>query len=223
MDDRAPNHKSSVIASSSLSDGTAHLPPDYNQTMIKTTLYVVFFANLFLNIDMGILPAGSTIIKKELKLNNSQFGSLGSVVYFGQVLGAAMASGILAKCSPKYILLFCLLFNLGALLAFTVTDQFYILAISRSLTGMFQIFFGIFQPVWADVFGNDRQKSLWLSLLIITVPLGVVLGYGLCAAFQANIGWKWAIYIQAMLCCPSLLGLLFIPSKYFDIQLLAEK
>jgi hypothetical protein len=32
---------------------------------------------------MGILPAGSTRIKEEIGLDNSKFGALGSVVYFG--------------------------------------------------------------------------------------------------------------------------------------------
>ena len=86
---------------------------------------------------MGILPAGSQVIKKELKLNNTEFGTLGSVVYFGQVLGAALASGLLAQVSPKYLLFFCLVLNVGALLVFTVTDVFWILAVSRSFTGIF--------------------------------------------------------------------------------------
>jgi hypothetical protein len=51
--------------------------------MISLFLIVQFLANLFVNIDMGILPAGSTAIKEELGLNNSGFGALGSVVYFG--------------------------------------------------------------------------------------------------------------------------------------------
>lgn len=39
----------------------------------------------------------------------------------------------------------------------------------------------------------------------------------MCAAFQNNIGWKWAFYVQALLLCPSFIGLVVIPSKYFDI------
>jgi len=50
-------------------------------------------------------------------------------------------------------------------------------------------------PVWADAFGDEIQKSNWLTYLLISNPLGVVLGYGLCAAFQENIGWRWAFYI----------------------------
>jgi len=50
-------------------------------------------------------------------------------------------------------------------------------------------------PVWADAFGDEIQKSNWLTYLLISNPLGEVLGYGLCAAFQENIGWRWAFYI----------------------------
>lgn len=76
-------------------DGFDHLPPGYDHKVIGIIIYFLFFANLFFNIDMGILPAGSIKIKRELKLSNSQYGMLGSVVYFGQVLGSALASGIL--------------------------------------------------------------------------------------------------------------------------------
>ena len=74
----------------------SHLPADYEASAIRLVLLVVFLANLFVNIDMGILPAGSTRIKRDLKLNHSQYGTLGSVVYFGQTIGSALATGILA-------------------------------------------------------------------------------------------------------------------------------
>ena len=49
----------------------SHLPEDYDPKAVQLVLLVVFLANLFVNIDMGILPAGSTPIKKDLKLNHS--------------------------------------------------------------------------------------------------------------------------------------------------------
>ena len=48
----------------------SHLPDGYDPKIVNLVIYCLFFANLFVNVDMGILPAGSTIIKKELKLNN---------------------------------------------------------------------------------------------------------------------------------------------------------
>jgi len=71
------------------------LPPGINDRYIFYFLMVQFFANLFVNIDMGILPAGSLKIKAELDIENTRFGFLGSVVYFGQTIGAALATGAL--------------------------------------------------------------------------------------------------------------------------------
>lgn len=92
------------------------------------------------------------------------------------------------------------------------------------MTGVFQIFFTIYQPCWADVFGNEIQKSKWLAYLIITTPLGVVLGYCMCAIFIGNdISWKFAFYVQSLLLLPSFFGILYFDAQYFDIKLLSKR
>ena len=73
-------------------------------------------------------------------------------------------------------------------------------------------------PVYADVFGTETQKAQWLTYLLISNPLGVVMGYGICASFLETIGWRWAFYIQSMLLVPSFMVLFCIPRKYVDYQ-----
>ncbi len=53
------------------------LPSNINPDYIFYFLMVQFFANLFVNIDMGILPAGSIKIKAELNIENTKIRSLG--------------------------------------------------------------------------------------------------------------------------------------------------
>ena len=60
----------------------AHLPPGYSPFMVSITLYCIFFVNLFMNIDMGIMAAGTSSIQPHFGLSNAKYGSLGSVVYF---------------------------------------------------------------------------------------------------------------------------------------------
>jgi hypothetical protein len=43
--------------------------------------------NLLNNIDHGVLPAGSILIKNDLALNNLQYGTIGSAVFAGLTLG----------------------------------------------------------------------------------------------------------------------------------------
>ena len=73
-------------------------------------------------------------------------------------------------------------------------------------------------PVWADSFGSDNQKTLWLALLIVSNPLGAVLGYSLMAVLQYNIGWRWSFYIQSILLFPNIIAILSVPAKYMDIK-----
>ena len=51
-------------------------------------LFVLFMAlNMLNNMDHGVLPAGSIVIKDDLNLNNLQYGMIGSAVFGGLVLG----------------------------------------------------------------------------------------------------------------------------------------
>ena len=59
------------------------LPSDLEFKYILRMVYCLFLSNLLLNIDMGILPAGSLDIKEEMNLGNTGFGTLGSAVYLG--------------------------------------------------------------------------------------------------------------------------------------------
>jgi hypothetical protein len=48
-----------------------YLPPDVDRDVVFKFVVLQFFAYFFINIDMGILPAGSTVIKEELGIHNS--------------------------------------------------------------------------------------------------------------------------------------------------------
>jgi hypothetical protein len=42
---------------------------------------------LLINVDHGVIPAGAIVIKESLRLNNTEYGSLGSVVFAGLTIG----------------------------------------------------------------------------------------------------------------------------------------
>ena len=60
-----------------------HLPTNFNPKWINVVLVILFLSNLFINIDMGVLPASSLVMKEELGIKNAKFGGLGSVVHLG--------------------------------------------------------------------------------------------------------------------------------------------
>ncbi len=188
------------------------LPEGIERSKILTVISCLFISSLFLMMDNGFMPASSVLFKEEMKMNNAEFGFVGSFVYLGQALGSFIASPILQRASPKFVLAFCLVLNIISLVVFTLTDIYAILLFMRAITGFVQVFFTIFMPVWADSFGSENQKTLWLALLIVSNPLGGVLGYAMMAGLQFSLGWRWAFYIQSIILFPNILILLYVPS-----------
>ena len=73
-------------------------------------------------------------------------------------------------------------------------------------------------PVWASAFGNSTQQALWMTYLMITSPLGVIIGYLLNGFLYEAYGWRLSFYIQTALLLPSLIGMIFIPNMYYYIN-----
>ena len=82
-------------------------------------MIIQFLANLSANLDNGVLPACSVVIKKQLRLDNSAFGILGSMDFLGHALGSICAALLLQKIDSKLLLIFCLVFNMLSLIMFT--------------------------------------------------------------------------------------------------------
>ena len=97
----------------------------------------------------------------------------------------------------KKILIAVLVLQIGAQLMFCHISNFHVLMVSRILAGFFQVFISIYFPVWADTFGtSDRVKTMWLTALLVCSPIGVLVGYILCASLLSyGVNWRWAIYI----------------------------
>ena len=69
------------------------------------------------------------------------------------------------------------------------------------------MFITIYYAVWADKFGStEKVKTMWLSLFLLTGPIGVLLGYLLCASLIEGLGWRYAFYIQSGLLLPVLIN-----------------
>jgi predicted MFS family arabinose efflux permease len=93
------------------------------------------------------------------------------------------------------VLSFALVVDIVTLAGFCLFESYWCLAVLRVFTGVAQVFFTIFLPVWADSFGTEKEKPQWFALLIISNPLGTVLGYAVAAFVQESFGWRAAFYI----------------------------
>jgi len=169
---------------------------NYNTRIIYIIFVVLFFSNVFINVDHGSLPGASNAIKDDLNIGNLEFGTLGSVVYGGLTLGSAVATWVYRHDGwVKPTLAATLGLNSFTIYVFTLTNSFYFDAFLRFMLGFFQVFACIYQPVWADTFAKEHQKSAWLTFLILASPLGVVFGFSLTSVMVKYLTWRWSFYI----------------------------
>ena len=112
-------------------------------------------------------------------------------------LGSTTATILFEKAKwTKYTLAMTLLLNAVCLTLFTVTRSFYFDAFIRFFIGFFQVFQCIYMPVWADNFAAEKQKSVWLTFLILASVLGIVIGYGVSSVVLSYLNeWRWTFYI----------------------------
>lgn len=91
-------------------------------------------------------------------IEDAKFGMLGSMIFVGQASGSLLSSPILQKCEIKTVLAFCLFTAVLSIYLFCMFTDFNVLAGLRVVTGMMQVMFSIYIPVWADSFGTEEEK-----------------------------------------------------------------
>ena len=95
---------------------------------VKFLFGVIFFTNLLINVDHGILPACTFELRRDLDLNTVNIGVLGSLVYLGLVigkisffnsLGSLVAMPVFQYLNTKLVLIICIFCNAFCLFLFT--------------------------------------------------------------------------------------------------------
>ena len=105
----------------------------------KIIFLLIFCLNILINVDHGAIPAATTILKRELGLDNVSMGTIGSLVYLGLVLGAISAGPIFNAYSSKWVNCVGIIASCFFLYFFTVSEHQFPLALSRIGCGYFQV------------------------------------------------------------------------------------
>ena len=183
--------------------------------MLKRRLVLGVFlcVNTLVNMDHGSIPAAASEIASDLNLSKFQMGVLGSSIFIGVTLGGVLSAYLFHKLDAKLILCFGTFLN-GVLVAgFPLSNSLLLLTyLNRLLTGICQVFLIIYVPVWIDLFGKV-SKTLWMTVLQTTVPLGVLSGYALTAFITQTWNWRFTFYAQAFLYIPCVVLMFSFPSR----------
>jgi len=169
--------------------------------------------------DNGILPALTTTLKEEEGFTNLQIGSLGSLVYMGEVTGSIIAMPVYQKVPVKIVLLACIVLQSVSILGFAFSNGIYeVMALSRFFTGVFQVFISIFAPIWCDTYAPDDKKTTWITSLMVATPGGIVTGYLLTAVIISTGGpWEISFFLQVFFLIPIAIYIVSIDHQYLSL------
>jgi predicted MFS family arabinose efflux permease len=91
--------------------------------------------------------------------------------------GSLFSFSVINKINRKILLIVSIAMNSACLFSFTITESYSILMLNRIIIGLFQAFISIYMPVWCDQYGPGEKKTIMISIIQTSTPLGVVLGY----------------------------------------------
>ena len=183
----------------------------------KFIYVLICLINIFINLDRGAIPAGTTEIKDKNKISNAELGMIGSLIYFGLILGCVFGGYFFSKYSSKWLVITSLFILAFFLYSFTLLESSGGMYLCRVGCGFCEVFCFIYFPIWVDQYGVKGYKVIWITFLQLGVPVGSIVGYLIEAcSIKYYKSWEGGFFFQIIMICV-LSGILFLtPDKFFE-------
>ena len=79
----------------------------------------------------------------------------------------------------KYLLVPALLLKGIISLVPLITVNYYILVVLRCISGIAEVFYSIYIPVWCDQYGAKNRKTIMITIVQLGSTVGIIIGYGI--------------------------------------------
>ena len=193
-------------------------PHEQFSRVARFFIFTIFIAlSIIMSGDNGVLSSSKKQVRRDLQLDEKGYGFFGSFASAGRMFGSCLFMGLLQTDKRKFLTLVCLFINGSAFFAYYLTFNRWILYCVRFLIGSVRIYPHIYIPVWVDQFGIKKLKTMMMTVINITSPLGQTVGYVLGTINEPD---KW--YLNYMIVGSLILALgsllLLFPSKYFSAK-----
>ena len=197
---------------------TEEKPHEQFSRIARSCIFIIFIAlSIIMSGDNGVLSSSKKQVRRDLQLDEKGYGFFGSFASAGRMFGSCLFMGLLQTDKRKFLTLVCLCINGSAFFAYSLTFNRWILYCVRFLIGSVRIYPHIYIPVWVDQFGIKKLKTMMMTVINITSPLGQTVGYVLGTINEPD---KW--YLNYMIVGGLILGfgslLFFFPAKYFSAK-----
>ena len=196
---------------------------------VRNTIFICMVSiSLFTNLDGGIIPkATKTIQKDSFHVEEGEMGYYSSSDYLGRIIGSIIFVILINKVNRLLLLSLTLILKAITLIIpfifihfFTFGSEgkalYYICVICRCISGISQVYYTIYLPVWCDQYGKKSSNTLMIMMIQLGLPAGIVIGYGIEMLINA---WEISFLIQGIICCILAFFMLTFPLLYFSFDL----
>ena len=218
------------------SDNLELSSPENNEKLIDTNLIKIddgarstIFICLtliatFSSCDGGIIPQQNENIKKDFDNDEAKIGLFGSIDYIGRAFAALVFSVIMGKMNRKMLLVGTLIFKAITLCIPIFTANYYVNLVLRCLSGISQVFYPTYLPVWCDQYGKKDKRAIMVTVVQIGNPIGIIVGYGIsmfCEVFTSGKfhAWRLAFFVEGIILIICAIVIFFFKNIYFSEKL----
>ncbi|PFH33260.1 transporter, major facilitator family protein [Besnoitia besnoiti] len=191
-------------------------------------LVCMLFMSIMCNFDHGVIPAVLGDIQEHFtQMGFVEQSLLGSLVYFGLIVGTLFAGVSYQHLGAKWLLVASLTCLSACLYLFASSSSLAVMYVMRFCIGLCQALPVVYIPVWVDAFAPEGQVTRWMAFTQLGGIGGTVLGYflgGVLSRFHgANIfglaatSWRTPFTIQAIALLPLLCALTCLSAKTVNL------
>lgn len=148
--------------------------------------------NLLDYLDRQVLAAVLTPLKDELRLTDTQLGTIAAAFMLGYFLTAPIFGWLGDRLPRKWLIgAGVVVWSVGTVLS-GQAHGFAALVCFRALVGFGEASFGTISPGWiADLFPPGKRNNA-ISIFYLAIPVGSALGYIFGGIMAARYGWRSA-------------------------------
>lgn len=192
----------------------------------RCTRFILFIlivsVELAINISSGLLSSASKNIKFKLHMNDQQFGMFGTSNGFGRVLGSLFFTITVNCLSRKCIFVSFLIMKSILLISFKFIHSGWALIVIRGFIGFVHMPPSIYVPVWIDQYGISKYKQLFMTILLVVIPVGKVAGY-LVHILVGEDNWQLGFALEGLYLLFVAFCMLITSEKYFSSKLFSTR
>ncbi|KAH8741028.1 transporter [Cryptosporidium ryanae] len=205
-------------------------------------LRIIFITTIFISIvlclDHGFVACNLKNIEMSFGIGYAQSSFIGSMVYFGFLIGCLITGLFLPIIKSKFLIVSSLTIVMLSAIYSSKADFLSEIYASRFFCGFFQSLPIIYLPLWVEKYSPKANTIVWLAYQQLCSMLGIFFGYligGIFTCFTVNeintifyasmsekilsvlLSWRGPFLLQAILILPIIVVLIFIPGEFLDV------